>query len=124
LNARKCCLNWPARRVGRGKEAAGRGGDRGGAGPGEVEEGGGRKKGEGGAPLTGGAGTSARQEKKKKSRRPWAAAGEGLMGYWATGPKGKRGKFVFFFFFFKLFSKQPFKFKFKSNPFKLFTEFL
>jgi hypothetical protein len=29
-----------------------------------------------------------------------------------------------FFSFFKPFSKQPFKFKFKSNLFKLFTEFL
>jgi hypothetical protein len=32
LNARKYCLNWPARRVGRGKEAGGRGENRGGGG--------------------------------------------------------------------------------------------
>jgi hypothetical protein len=43
LNVRKYCLNWPARASIRGREAAGRGGDRGGAGPGEAEEGGERK---------------------------------------------------------------------------------
>jgi hypothetical protein len=65
--------------VGRGREAAGRGGDCSGAGPGEAEEGVRRKEGEG-EPLTGGAGTSARQEEKKKRQRPWAAAGEGVSG--------------------------------------------
>jgi hypothetical protein len=70
------------------------------------------------------AGSSAKERKKKKRWWPWAAAGEVLMGCWATGPKGKRGEFLFFFFFFNPFLKQPFKFKFKSNLFKLFTKFL
>jgi hypothetical protein len=39
LNVRKYRLNWPARASRRGREAVGRGGDRGGAGPGEAEEG-------------------------------------------------------------------------------------
>jgi hypothetical protein len=37
-------------------------------------------------PLTGGAGTSARQEEKKKRRQPWDATGEevsGLLGHQA-----------------------------------------
>jgi hypothetical protein len=64
-----------------------------------------------------------RQRDKKKRKRDGGRGlprGKGLAGCWATGPKGKRGKFVFL----KLFSNQPFKFKFKSNLFKLFTEFL
>jgi hypothetical protein len=50
---------------------------------GEAEEGEKGRK-EKGAPLTGGAGTSARQEEKKKRRQLWAAAGEevsGLLGH-------------------------------------------
>jgi hypothetical protein len=61
------------------------------------------------------------ERKKKKETTAWAAAGRWNVGCWAAGPKGKRGKFSFFFFFFKLFSNQPFRFKFKSNLFKLFT---
>jgi hypothetical protein len=44
----------------------------------------------------------ARQREKRKrkgERQAWAAAGRGKAGCWATGPKGKRGKFLSFFSF-------------------------
>jgi hypothetical protein len=106
-------------RVGRRTEAAGRGGDRGGAGPAEAEEGEEERKVKGTADQWGR--VVSERKKKKKRWQSWAAARERLMGCWATGPKGKRGEFLFFLFFFKPFSKQPFKFKFKSNLIKLFT---
>jgi hypothetical protein len=56
-----------------------------------------------GTPLTGGAGTSARQEEKKRDGGRGLPRGKRLAGCWVTGPKGKRGK-LFSFFFFKLFS--------------------
>jgi hypothetical protein len=84
-------------RVGRGREAAARGGDRGGAGPGEAEDGGEERKVKGAADRW--AGSSAKERKRKKRWQSWAATGEGLMGCWATGPKGKRDKFLIFFLF-------------------------
>jgi hypothetical protein len=54
--------------------------------------------------LTGGAGLSTKQEKKKK--RSWGVGcrWEEQVGRWAAGPERRGGKFPFFLFFFKLFS--------------------
>jgi hypothetical protein len=106
-----------------GKEA-GRGGICGGAGPGEAEEGGGRRKeGDGGAADRWGRDVSERKKKDNGAGGVACCGGEdsGLLGRRAK--KGKEVSFFFFFFFFKPFSNQPFKFKFKSNFFKLFTKF-
>jgi hypothetical protein len=94
-------------------KAAGRGEICGSAGPGEAEGGEEERKatGEG---LTGGAGSSAKQNEKEPGA--WAAAGKRLVGCWAAGPEGEKVSFLFFFFF-KLFSNQTFKLKIKSNFF-------
>jgi hypothetical protein len=79
----------------------------------------GRRKERGGERLTGGAGVSAVQGKRKRGRRGWAAAGGSWWAGRAAGPKGERDSFVFFVFF-KLFSKQTFPFQFKPKFFKRF----
>jgi hypothetical protein len=58
---------------------------------------------------------SAAQEKTKRGRRDWAAAGG---SWWAGKPKGERDSL-----FFKLFSKQLFLSNSNQNCFKLFTKF-
>jgi hypothetical protein len=67
--------------------------------------------------LSGGAGLSAREGKRKREAGAWAAAGR---RWWAAGPpgqKGGEGRFLFFLFFFQTLFKSIFKLKFKSNSF-------
>jgi hypothetical protein len=66
------------------------------------------------------------RNKRKEKEEPgaWAAAGRRLVGCWAAGPEGGEGMFSFFLFPFQTLFKTTFKLKFKSNLFKLFTEFL
>jgi hypothetical protein len=101
--------------AGSGKEqrkgkVAGRDGIRGGAGPGEAE---GEEERKGtGERLTGGAGSSAKQKKRKQG-----AGGVGCSGEEAGGPLGRRagrGRKVSFF---QTLFKTTFKLKFESNFF-------
>jgi hypothetical protein len=63
-----------------------------------------------------------RKEKGAEERGlPWGGV------WWAAGPPGrKKAKvcFLFFLFFFQTLFKTTFNLKFKSNLFKIFTEFL
>jgi hypothetical protein len=73
--------------------------------------------------LSGGAGLSAREGKRKREAGAWAAAGR---RWWAAGPpgqKGGEGRFLFFLFFFKLFSNQSLNSNSNQIPFKSFTKF-
>jgi hypothetical protein len=74
--------------------------------------------------MTGGAGSSVKQKKRKRGAGSVGCSGEevgGLLGRRA----GRRGRYVFFFsFLFQTLFKTTFKLKFKPNLFKLFTEFL
>jgi hypothetical protein len=107
----------------RGREAARRSSDRGGA-PARAKQRRGKKgRGREGR-LTGGAGVSLGEEKRERDGGAWAAAGKRKAGCWAAGPKGKVVLFLFLFQF-KLFlsnSNQN-----SSNPFtkiyKLFLNF-
>jgi hypothetical protein len=70
-----------------------------------------------GVRLTGGAGSSARERKKKKRSRGVGCRGEEVVGRWAAGLEGGKGKFLFFSFLFQTHFKSILKLKFKSNFF-------
>jgi hypothetical protein len=93
--------------AGRGREAAKRSSDRGDA-PTRAKQRRGKKGREREGRLTGGAGMSVEEEKRERDGGAWAAAGKVLAGRWATGLKGKRGKFRFFIFLFQILFKSSF----------------
>jgi hypothetical protein len=87
-------------------KAAGRGGICGGAGPGEAE---GEEERKGmGERLTGGAGSSAKQKKRKRAGERGLPRGE---AWWAAGPEGGEGKY--FSLLFQTLFETTFKLNFK-----------
>jgi hypothetical protein len=60
-----------------------------------------------------------RQRDKKKRKRDGSRGmprGKRLVGCWATGPKGKRGK-LFYFFLFQTLFKTTFQIQIQIKPF-------
>jgi hypothetical protein len=87
-------------------KAAGRGGICGGARPGEAE---GEEERKGtGERLTGGAGSSVKQKKRKRAGERGLPRGE---AWWAAGPEGGEGKY--FSFLFQTLFETTFKLNFK-----------